>query len=125
MRRDKTDLEWQKIKEEVRARDRGDRILRVLTVKEALLLQRKAPRAQLEKLDAAHIFPVSIYPDLMYDKNNVVLLNRYSHENLDNMKHPITGDSLQYEERQEWWTKIAGKQWSKLMHILDGASPDS
>lgn len=120
MRRDKNDLQWQKVKEEVRARDKNqDRLLRVLTVKEALLLQKRAPRIQLEKLDAAHIWPVSIYPDLMYDKNNVVLLNRYSHENLDNMRDPITGDSITYEERQAWWERIANGQWQKLLNVLD------
>ncbi len=121
MRRDKNDIRWQQVKDEVRSRDKNqDRLLRVLSVKEALVLQRKAPRIQLEKLDAAHIFPVSIYPDLLYDKNNVVLLNRYSHENLDNMKHPVTGGRLTYEERQGWWERIAGCQWTKLMHVLDG-----
>lgn len=120
MRRDKNDLQWQKVKEEVRARDKNqDRILRVLTIKEALLLQKRAPRIQLEKLDAAHIWPVSIYPDLMYDKNNVVLLNRYSHENLDNMRDPVTGESITYEERQAWWERIANGQWQKLLHVLD------
>ena len=125
MRRDKDDAQWQKLKEEVRTRDKGDRILRVLTVKEALLLQRKAPRIQLEKLDAAHIFPVSIYPDLIYNKNNVILLNRYSHGMLDDMKHPITGDTISYEERQAWWERLAGNQWAKLMHCLGDACTDS
>lgn len=120
MRRDKNDREWQKVKEIVKLRDRGDRILRVLTVKEALLLQRKAPHPYLlRQVDPAHIFPVSIYPDQVYNKNNIVMLNRWSHENLDNMKHPVTGEKISYEERQEWWKKIAGgHQWVKLMHTL-------
>ena len=58
MRRDKNDIEWQTVKEEVRARDKVDRILKILTIKEALLLQRKAPRMLLKKLDCAHVFPV-------------------------------------------------------------------
>ena len=122
MRRDKNDAQWQAVKAEVRTRDKGDRIMRVLTVKEVLLLQRKAPRIQLEKLDAAHIWPVSIYPDLVYDKNNIVLLNRYSHENLDNMRDPITGQPISYEERQAWWQKISGCQWQKLLNRLDSDS---
>lgn len=123
MRRDKNDERWQAVKEEVRSRDQSkDRIYRVLTMKEALLLRKKAPRCLLEKLDAAHIWPVSIYPDLMYDKNNIVLLNRYSHENLDNMRDPVTGESLTYEERQAWWEKIAGAQWQKLLNRLDSDS---
>jgi len=123
LRRDKNDSQWQQLKEKIKARDKHqDRLLRVLTVKEALLLKRKAPRIQLEKLDNCHIFPVSIYPDLMYDPNNVILMNRYSHGNLDNMKHPVTGDPITYEERQEWWSRVAGCQWQKLMNHLDGDS---
>lgn len=123
MRRDKNDPQWQRVKEEVRSRDRNqDRILRVLTVKEALLLKKKAPPYMLEKLDAAHIWPVSIYPELMYDKNNIVTLNRYSHENLDNLRDPITGESITYEERQAWWERIANGQWQKLLKHLDGDS---
>lgn len=120
MRRDSSDIQWQHVKEEVRLRDRGaDRLLKVITLKEGLLLQKKAPRALLLKLDAAHIFPVSIYPDIMYNKDNIITLNRYSHENLDNMRHPITGEPITYEERQSWWEKIAGSQWERILKYLD------
>ncbi len=123
MRRDSSDRQWQEVKEKVRSRDKNqDRILRVLTVKEAFLLKKKAPRSMLEKLDAAHIWPVSLYPELMYSVHNIVTLNRYSHENLDNMRCPITGDTITYEERQAWWQRIAPAQWQKLMNQLDGDS---
>jgi hypothetical protein len=57
----------------------------------------------------------------MYLKHNVVLLNRYSHGMLDDMKHPLTGDPITYEERQAWWKRIAGDvQWDKLIKLLDG-----
>lgn len=69
----------------------------------------------LKRLDAAHIYPVSQYPGIMYNDANIVTLNRYSHDNLDNLRHPITGDPITYEERQEWWEKIAGPdQWASL-----------
>jgi hypothetical protein len=56
---------------------------------------------------------------MMYDANNCVLLNRYCHENLDNMRHPITGDPLNYDERQAWWARIANGQWTKVMHVME------
>lgn len=121
MRRDSSDKQWREVKERVRKRDSNkDRILRVLTVKEALLLQKSAPNTMLQKLDAAHIFPVSLYPDIMYNDMNIVMLNRYSHEALDNLRDPITNDPISYEERQEWWKRIAGEaQWESLSSLID------
>lgn len=121
MRRDSSDAKWREVKARVKKRDANkDRILRVLTVKEALMLQKKGPNVMLQRLDAAHIWPVSIYPDLMYNDANIVMLNRWSHSNLDNLCHPITGDPISYEERQDWWRRIAGeKQWSGTMKYLD------
>lgn len=121
MRRDSSDKQWKEVKERVRKRDRNkDRILRVLTVKESLLLQKNAPSVMLHKLDAAHIFPVSLYPDIMYNDANIVMLNRFSHEALDNLRDPITNEPISYEERQEWWKRIAGEsQWSSLASYVD------
>ena len=59
-------------------------------------------------LDHAHIFPVSLYPEIMYDPDNVVLLNRYSHHNLDDCKHPVTGEQIEKEEWDLYWKKIIG-----------------
>jgi len=125
MRRDSSDKQWQEVKERVRKRDGNrDRLLRVLTMKEALSLQKKAPAVLLKKLDVAHIFPVSLYPDIMYNDTNMVILNRYSHEALDNLRHPITGDAISYEERQEWWKRIAGQeQWESLAGYVDTLGP--
>lgn len=126
MRRDSSDKQWRDVKERVRKRDNNkDRILRVLTVKEALTLQKSAPAVMLRKIDAAHIFPVSMYPDIMYNDANIVTLNRYSHEALDNLRDPITNDPISYEERQEWWKKIAGEnQWNALASFVDRLGPD-
>ena len=76
----------------------------------------------LQQLDVAHIFPVGMYPEMMYDPNNCVLLNRYCHTNLDSMKDPITGEAISYEERQKWWERIANGQWVKIMNVMDHAS---
>ena len=107
------------MKAKVRKRDLGrDRILRILSVKEVLILQKNASRAQLQKLDAAHVFAVSTHPEMCYEVNNVVLLNRFCHESLDNMKDPITGRPISQEENLAWWERILGPtQWEALMHV--------
>lgn len=120
VRRGKDDERWQEVKRKVRTRDRdSDRLLRVLTVKELVILRKNAPAPLLKRLDAAHLFSVGLYPDMMYDENNIVFLNRYSHENLDNMRSPLTGEPLSYEERQQWWARIAGPQWQKVLNCIN------
>ena len=109
MRRGSDDLRWVEVRGFIRARDVVDRLPKILTVKEALLLQRLAPKPLLLRLDPAHIYPVSGFPALTYEVTNLILLNRYSHENLDNYKHPITGAPISKEEVYAWWERIAGK----------------
>lgn len=109
-RRDKDDEQWQELKKRVRKRDRNrDRILKIATAKEALTLKRLAPVSLLKALDCAHLKPVGRYPYLCYDIDNVYLLNRWSHENLDSCKNPFTGAQITYEEREEFWKRIAGE----------------
>ena len=125
MRRDSSDKEWRQVKKRIKSRDNNkDRLLRVLTVKEALILQKNASKAQLNKLDAAHIYPVSTHPGLVYEDCNIVLLNRYSHENLDNCRCPLTGNFISMEERNKWWERICGEsQWRKLHKALKNRKP--
>lgn len=126
-RRDASDKKWQDVKKKVRTRDKGtDRILRVLSAKEAIILMRVANQAQLSILDPAHIFPVSVYPHLTYCEDNIVLLNRYSHENLDSIRDPVTGINITHEDAYEWWRRIAGpEQWDRLQNQLNPPSLDS
>ncbi len=109
MRRDKNDTKWKNVKEKVSKRDKSCRFIKKLSVKEYLLLQKVAPRKLLETLDHAHVFAVSLVPSLCYDERNIVLLNRYSHHNLDNCKHPITGEMITREERDSFWKRIIGE----------------
>jgi hypothetical protein len=126
MRRDSSDTQWREVKERVRKRDGNkDRLLRILTVKDALLLRKKAPVVLLRKLDAAHIFPVSTHPEIVYVDANIVTLNRYSHEALDNLRDPLTNEPISYEERQEWWRRIAGEsQWKTLSSFVNTLGSD-
>lgn len=104
-RRSSQDKEWQAVKEEVRKRDKGDRILRVITPLEYLMLKKNAGYF-LNILDPAHYIAVSDNPSLIYEKNNIVILNRFSHSNLDNFRDPITSQSITKEEAQKWWERI-------------------
>jgi len=114
-RRDAADEKWARTKERVRKRDKQkDRIFRIITVRDAMVLKKQG--SLLQRLDCAHIFPVSLYPELCYVDVNIVLLNRYSHSMLDSYRDPISGGSISKREVYDWWERIAGpKQWQALM----------
>lgn len=106
MRRDSNDIEWKKVKEIVSKRDNNTcRLLKVLSYKEALILKKNAGPF-LNKLDHAHFIPVSQNSDIMYDENNICLLNRYSHSNLDSSRNPITGEYITSDQVRLWWIRI-------------------
>ena len=122
-RRDSTDERWKALKEKITKRDKSTcRLMRILTAQEYLLLRKKAPAKLLERLDHAHIKAVSERPDLCYDYWNCVLLNRYSHENLDNCRDPITAEPITKDERNRWWLRIMegnAKQYEYLITQQD------
>jgi hypothetical protein len=120
-RRDYKDAEWHRVKKQVRERD-GEicRLLRIISAKQALFLKKNA-EGILQKLDPAHIFPVSTHPNLCYEPNNIVLLNRYSHNMLDFGRDPILGEPISHEETLAWWERIAGpEQWEFLQRKIQG-----
>lgn len=116
-RRDGNDTQWLAVKAVVRKRDPDCRLVMKITPIEMLTLHRNAG-ASLLKLDPAHIFPVSTHPHLCYNSDNIVQLNRYSHDMLDSCRHPITGEFLTMEERNLWWMYIVGKStYEKLQQM--------
>lgn len=105
-RRDSNDAEWKKTKRIVSKRDKGVcRLMMVVSAGEGLLLKRNS-QGMLSVLDPAHYLPVSIRPDLCYDPDNIVLLNRYSHNMLDYSRNPITGGFIDSSETKAWWKRI-------------------
>lgn len=105
-RRDSNDAEWKKTKRIVSKRDKGVcRLMMVVSAGEGLLLKRNS-QGMLSVLDPAHYLPVSIRPDLCYDPDNIVLLNRYSHNMLDYSRNPITGEFIDSSETKAWWKRI-------------------
>lgn len=123
-RRDSNDAEWKKTKRIVSKRDKGVcRLMMVVSAGEGLLLKRNS-QGMLSVLDPAHYLPVSIRPDLCYDPDNIVLLNRYSHNMLDYSRNPITGGFIDSSETKAWWKRILqgnAKQYKALQdkEIID------
>lgn len=102
-------MTWEETRNTVFKRDGNIcRLVRILSAKDYLILQRNAKHL-LTVLDPAHVIARSRAPNLVYDPNNVVLLNRYSHEMLDSCCNPIDGKRITLQEREEWWMRIVGK----------------
>lgn len=104
-KRSSSDKKWQEVKDRVFTRDQSDRIIKILTPQEVLILKKNAGRF-LNILDPAHYLAVSKRPDLCYKSYNIVVLNRYSHDNLDHFRDPVTGVTITEEEVQKWWVRI-------------------
>lgn len=102
----KTDKKWAAVQKYVHARDNGKcRLVSLLTREEFHTLCNYS--GGLHKvLDCAHIKSRGSHPELKYDPDNVVLLNRFSHSMLDSGRHPLTGRACYPEEREYWWMRI-------------------
>lgn len=116
-RRTNTDPKWVSLKEKIRKRDRGCRFLRVISAKDYLILKKNAGRL-MDRLDSAHVFGAGSFPHMIYEERNVILLNRYSHTQLDNCKHPVYGYDINKEERDSWWRKIVGNEIYESLEAL-------
>jgi len=97
----------------VRERDGGCRLLKVLTLDEKNEWKSNHNGLGLT-LDAAHVFGKGAFPWMRYDERNVVSLNRFSHNCLDNGKSPVTGKPIKEFERNLWWQRIVGDDWDYL-----------
>lgn len=116
-RRSKDDPDWIRVKKIVSERDRGCRLMRICTPQEYYILIRNAG-SRASHCDPAHVFDVSSHPHMCYDENNIVQLNRFSHDCLDNCKNPISGSFISIEERDAWWERIVGSAlYAKLRSI--------
>jgi hypothetical protein len=109
----KTQSDDSKLSAFVRERDRGCRLLEVLSSEEMAEWQ-KNQNGLGGILDAAHVFGKNAFPWMRFDEKNVVTLNRFSHNCLDNGKSPIDGRTITDDQRRLWWQKIAGDDWEYL-----------
>lgn len=110
---DKEQSDDSKLSAFVRERDDGCRLLKLLSADELAEWQ-KNQNGLGGIFDAAHIFGKNAFPWMRFDKKNVVTLNRFSHNCLDNGKSPINGKTITHEQRKLWWKKIAGEDWEYL-----------
>lgn len=117
MRRSKTplclqperDAQWMGVQERVWKRDNAKcRLISLLSADDYRTLVQNS--GGLHKvLDCAHIKSRGSHPELKYEVDNVVLLNRFSHSMLDSGRHPLTGKACTPEERDYWWMRIITK----------------
>lgn len=84
--------------------------LRNLGLHEYVREIRKNSSGLHKTIDPAHVFPRGAFPQLKYDSENVVPLNRYSHSCLDQMRNPINGNQITKEEQIGWWKFIIGDE---------------
>ena len=124
MRRDKNDQEWQALKLRVFQRDGGCQLMKILSPQKAMTLMREA-KGMVQILDPAHVFGVGPFPHLCYVDDNVVLLNRYSHDMLDSMHDPVTGKFIDRETRDRWWTLIVGEERFRKLEALSQTAGES
>jgi hypothetical protein len=103
----------------VRERDCGCRLLKVLTPEEILEWNINHNGIGCI-LDAAHVFGKGAYPWMRYIEKNVVTLNRFSHNCLDNGKSPINGNKINDDQRILWWQRIINNKsdWDYLTELL-------
>ena len=120
MRRDSKDAAWAKVKRTIYSRDNDScRLIKTLSVSDMMALKRNAGQ-RIGVMQPAHIYPVSLMPEIMYEPENLITLNAYSHSMLDSMRDPITGKNISKSEVYKWWEKIAGKsQWRNLGILIE------
>lgn len=113
LNRQSVDEEWDFLKKEVSERDKGScRLVSFLQAENSfeIIEELKHNAGHLFYIiDHAHIIRRSVSPKLKYNPKNVILLNRYSHGNLDQYRHPITGSSIAAEEVENWWIFLVGE----------------
>jgi len=105
------DLKLEEVYNKVNLRDKGKcQLMQKLSPTDYNMLCNIVWKEMLNIIDHAHIFGKGAYPELKYDKDNIVLLNRYSHSMLDRYRHPITGEQITDSEVKQWWIFIVGKE---------------
>ena len=98
--------DWIECKKKVDKRDHNMcRCCMQLTPGEMMAFRKSRP-GPLQPLQHAHRNPVSIYPDIAHDPNNVALLCRAHHDRIDRYCDPITGKPISKEEHEQWWERI-------------------
>lgn len=113
------DITWENLKIAVKTRDENVcRILKIVFSEDYTILYRRNG-SLIKTLEVAHVLPRGAYPELKYEIDNLVLLNKYSHQMLDLYKDPINGKDINRNHQLDWWCRILGKkQLERLKKVL-------
>lgn len=111
----KIDEEWKQVSLFVRERDKGEcqllKVIDTLVGKGTAKVIRKHAFGFDKIIDVAHIYPRSGYPELKYDAENCVCLNRFSHTHIDLYKDPLEGKlDISFEERLLYFSFMVGEE---------------
>lgn len=112
MRGTSQDEKWIKVRDFVRKRDPYCRCCQILSIPEMMLFKKSNPRA-LTHLECAHHYPRH-YLDTYYNPNNIFCLCAEHHWRIDHLMDPVTNTIITPEKREEWWKRIAGKDYKTL-----------
>lgn len=108
------DEKWESVKQNVFNRDEGKcRLMTMLRQynREYIDLLMKNSNGFYKIIDPAHLLARSTYPEYIYEEWNIYCLNRFSHSNLDNMKHPVYGTPINKDDHRYWWLLILGMDY--------------
>jgi len=107
----KKDENWEKVKNIVYERDNYEcQLMKKLSQFDNNQILKNGGGDLVSIFDPAHIFGKGAFPELKYDPDNVIVLNRYSHSMLDQHHHPITGVAINKEEHSAFWAWIVGQE---------------
>lgn len=101
------DYKWEQLKEEIKLRDQGCLVMKILTMQELKIVEQQEGFWLNQKfMDGAHIIPRATAPQHIYLKSNVILMGRFFHSRIDKYFDLITGEFIGIEGSANWWTRI-------------------
>jgi len=111
------DEKWEQVRNVVYERDGFKcRLCSILSSDEIFVFSKNCTSFIFSQtLDPAHVFSKGAFPHLRYEVRNIVILNRYSHFNLDNQKCPLSGKTISKAEKENWWKRIVGDEVFDLL----------
>ena len=117
---DVVDVRWEGVRQLVLNRDDYEcRLMNIIDYDDYITLKTKGG-LYTKTLDIAHVLSRGTYPQLKYEPDNLVALNRYSHSMIDGSRHPVSGEPISHERTLELWVDIMGEdQYNRLVQLLE------
>jgi hypothetical protein len=100
------DYRWEELKEALKLRDISCLFTKIATFEELRILEQNENWWLSRFIDGAHLIPRSMASRIIYDIDNVILLNRHSHTRLDNFLDLVTGEFIGLEGKKRWIERI-------------------